>query len=232
MLILILINLVNNLYSWYPYILTLFYKNNNGYKLITPDKSESFFRTISLIMSDQLRYIVYKSIEDYVLLFECDRNKIVKRLPNAKPPLFIIKLLLDDNKLVFEPTLDDIFSTLVSLFNQMIVSADNIPLIETQLFKNGNTNSLNKNSRNGYTQVVSELNIKVEFEKTYPKIVYENKEKLNNYLKKLLKEPEEYLKEFNDHIDLINKNEEENVNEFLSNDHTQEELMNVILIKV
>lgn len=178
-------------------------------------------------MSDQLRYVVNKSIEDYVLLFECDRNKFVKRLPNSSPPLFIIKLLLDDNKLVFEPPLDDVFSTIVSLFNQMILSADNIPLIETQLFRNGNVNSINQNSRNEYLQVTSELNLKIEFEKTYPEIVNENRKKLNEYLEKLLKEPEEYLNEFNEHINLINKNEEENVNEFLSHEHTQEELMKV-----
>jgi len=215
--------------NWYPCILTLFYKNNNGYSLITPDRSEPFFKTISLIMSDQLRYIVNKSIEDFVLLFECDRNKLVKRVPDAAPPLFIIKLLLDDNKLIFEPTLDDVFSTIVSLFNQMIVSADNIPLIETQLFRNGNSNSFNINSRNEYLQVTSELNLKVEFEQTYPKIVKENREKLNEYLTKLLKEPEKYLNEFKEHMDLINKNEEVIVDEFLAREHTQEELMKEVI---
>ncbi|ORX87075.1 hypothetical protein BCR32DRAFT_215666 [Anaeromyces robustus] len=215
--------------NWYPYILTLFYKNNNGYTIITPDKSEAFFRTISLIMSDQLRYIVNKSIEDFVLLFECDRNKFVKRIPNASPPLFIIKLLLDDNKLIFEPSLDDVFSTIISLFNQMIIAANNIPLIETQLFRNGNSNSFNSNSRNEYLQIKSELNLKVDFEQTYPEIVQENRNKLNEYLTKLLKEPEEYLNEFNDHMDLINKNEEEKVNQFLAEEHTHEELMKEVI---
>jgi len=196
--------------------------------MITPDKSEAFFKTISLIMSDQLRFIVNKSIEDFVLLFECDRNKFVKRIPNAAPPLFIIKLQLEDNKIIFEPSLDDIYSTIVSLFNQMIVSANNIPLIETQLFRNGNSNSFNSNSRNEYLQVKSELNLKVEFEQTYPQIVQNNKEKLNEYLTRLLKKPEEYLNEFNNHIDLINKNEEAYVDEFLAQEHTHDELMKVI----
>jgi len=199
--------------------------------MISPDKSEAFFKTISLIMSDQLRFIVNKSIEDFVLLFECDRNKLVKRIPNAVPPLFIIKLQLDDNKIVFDPSLDDIHSTIISLFNQMIVSANNIPLIETQLFKNGNSNSINSNSRNEFLQIKSEFNIKVDFEQTYPKIIQSNKEKLNEYLTILLKEPEEYLNEFNDHIGLINKSEEEYVDEFLAQEHTHDELMKVKRLK-
>jgi len=178
-------------------------------------------------MSDQLRYIVNKSIEDYVLLFECDRNKLVKKVPDAVPPLFIIKLLLDDNKLIFEPSLDEVFSTITALFNQMIVSADNIPLIETQLFRNGNSNSFNTNTRNEYLQVKPDHNLKVEFEQTYPEIVNSNRIKLNEYLKILLKEPEEYLNEFNEHLDLINKNEETYVDEFLAQEHTHDELMKV-----
>ncbi|KAJ3286989.1 Dynein heavy chain 7, axonemal [Borealophlyctis nickersoniae] len=211
--------------SWYPAMLNVFYQGSkrNEWASISTDRMEVFFRTISCILGDQLRYIVHESVKDFVSLFDGDVTTISRRYEGGSPVSFAVRLLLEDTRLRFDPSTQEIASTVEGLLDALMLAAERIPKIETQLFANGQTTATS--TRAGMTNVKPEQCIRVAFENTYPEIVREARAKLTESLEKLLQTPHDYIREFEKHNMLINKSSENGVNEFLQNDNPQDKMM-------
>ncbi|KAI9203090.1 dynein heavy chain and region D6 of dynein motor-domain-containing protein [Polychytrium aggregatum] len=212
--------------SWYPAMLNIFYQGSkrNEWSSIPTEKMEVFFKTVSFIMGDQLRHIVHMSILDFVALFEETLpSRIVNQIEGAHQLAFSIKLVMEDTKLRYEPATQEIQTAIEGLLDQLLVAADRIPKVETQLFSSGAQPTAT--SRVTAAVVKAEQCIPVAFEATFPKIVAEARERLRTNLSKMLQYPHIYLQEFDRHRSLINRAAESDLADFLSHDNTQEKLM-------
>ncbi|KAI8803834.1 dynein heavy chain and region D6 of dynein motor-domain-containing protein [Cladochytrium replicatum] len=214
--------------TWYPAMLNIFYQGSkrNEWTSVQPEKMGSLFQMVSFIMGNQLRYIVEQSMSDYIKLFEANPGKNytnLKGLENAKPVNFLVRLMLDETKVKFEPSLQDIQTTIEAVFDQLLVAADKVPKIETQLFSNGTSSAANNRANIGV--VKPEQRIRVAFEETFPVLVHRTREGLRKSINQMLQHPSIYLQEYEKHRPLISKSIDGDVTEFLKIDHPQEKLM-------
>ncbi|KAJ3181585.1 Dynein heavy chain 7, axonemal [Gaertneriomyces sp. JEL0708] len=211
--------------SWYPAMLNVFYQgrktNSSSWSSIQTERLESFFRTVAFVLATQLRWIVEKSLEDFVALFSA------RLPPNAQgeslqPLTLIMHLVLDDNEITFEPTAKELLTTVDGLLDALIVAADRIPKIETQLFATGQAVT---STRAGIMNLKPEQCIRVAFAETFPKLVEDARNKVRSKLERFLKAPFAYIAEFDKHRPLIVGEAESEVTAFLENEPTNEQLM-------
>ena len=182
---------------------------------------ESFFATVSLILSDQLRHIVRETVQDFLSLFDI-RNASLSN-DKSHSLSFSIKVVLEDIRIKFEPATTDIQTVVEGLLDAILVAADRIPKVETQLFASGQ--AVNSNSRPGINPVKPEQCVRVAFENTFPAFVKEARETLRSNLSKLLNAPYVYITEFEKHKALIGKACDVDVTEFLATESNYEKLM-------
>ncbi|KAJ3198757.1 Dynein heavy chain 7, axonemal, partial [Entophlyctis luteolus] len=202
---------------WYPAVLNVFYQGSkkNEWSSIPTERLEAFFRTVSLILADQLRYIVEESVNDFVGMFDGSVVTAAKRVEGGKPLHFSVRLVADKDKIKFEPATTDILSTAESLFDVLLTSIDKIPKIETQLFSNGIPTMNINNSKLVTMTVKSEQCIKVDFEATLPIFTQHARDSLRSNMQRLFESPNIYIAEFDRHAPLITKSLDCEVTEFL-----------------
>ncbi|KAI8903374.1 dynein heavy chain, N-terminal region 2-domain-containing protein [Gorgonomyces haynaldii] len=216
--------------SWYPSVLNIFYQGSKKgeWTSIPNEKIESFFRTVALMMADQIRELVKETVLDFVALFDYLKSCERFNLQGAHPVSFLVRPVLDDVKIRFEPPTQEIQSTVMSLLESIFVAADRIPKIETQLFAN-TTQTVNSGNRAaGMNPVSTEECIIIAFEKTYPSFVQDMRQQLQQNLEKLLQAPHQYLGDFDKHKPLIGKALEVDVAEFIKSETTPDRVMDEI----
>lgn len=209
--------------SWYPAMMNVLYQSGKkkGWTSISNDRVESFFKTVSLILADQVRHIIWHSALEFIAMFDLSTLRRTAGLENSHGVLFLVKMVLDENKIRLDPHVTEIQSTAETLLEAIFTAADSIPKLETQLFTLGQTSS----ARNGITPVKSELCLHIDFENTYPSFVADIRKKLKTNLNKLLEAPVSYLRDFDKHNSLISNNCQNDVTLFLSADKSQDSLM-------
>ena len=211
-------------YSWYPAILNIFYQGSKRreWTSIPNDRLESFFRTVSLLLADQIRNVVEQSALDFLSLFDTASIQKYPGLEAAKCVTFSMKMVLDESRIKLEPSVSDVQSTIEGLLDSLFVAADLIPKVETQLFATGQSSN---NNRVGINPVKPDQCIHVAFEETYPEFTAKTRKTLRSRIAKLLETPVTYLSEFDKHRSLVTKASDLEVTEFLSVERTQEVLM-------
>lgn len=184
---------------------------------------------VSLIIADQLRSIVRKSADDFVAIFAENSALLTKLCAGAVPILFSVKQVLHKDTIRLEPTTDDIQSCIEGLLDQLLISADGIPRVETQLFSNmGSSSSAVKPN----TVFKPNQCVLVDFEATFPEYTKRIKEKLRDSLSVQLQEPQEYIQKFRRHSNLIEKSALTEIKEYLTQeDIPQDKLIMVKLIQ-
>ena len=214
--------------GWYPSILNVFYQGSKKDKwmLISPDRIQAFFRMISFIIADQLRQLIHLSLKDFVDVFDGGIGNESRMIENGQPVSFIARIILEDVDVKLEPSMNEIQSTVENFVDQLLVSVDRIPKIETQLFSN--MANVNTNSKGALSLLKPEYCINVAFESTFPGFVKENKTRLSRALSRQLNLPILYLKEFDKHKSIIDKSSQEEVSEFLKIEQPQERYMEEI----
>ena len=211
--------------SWYPATLSIFYEGakRREWSSIPTERMETFFKTISLIMGDQLRYIVKKSIQEFLALIA---SKPFTPGDNAKTLSFSVRLVLEENKIVFEPTLSEIQNTVEGILDALLLVADRIPKVETQLFSQGQA------SYGGNKALTSNLKpeqcIPVAFETTFPRIVSGAKETLKASLTSTLQAPSNYLAVYDKLKSLITKSAYTDVDNFLAEEAPIDKFMDEV----
>ncbi|KAI8819310.1 dynein heavy chain and region D6 of dynein motor-domain-containing protein [Fimicolochytrium jonesii] len=221
--------------SWYPAMLNVFYQNTkrDEWSAISSEKIEVFFRTVSFILANQLRLIIQGSVDDFVSLFDSDitvansasgaQSKGRTGPDNATQSVtFVLKLVLDDTKITFEPSLRDFLTTIDGLFDALLVAADRVPKIETQLFSTGQTVT---STRAGIMNLKPEQCIRVAFAETFPNVVAMARAKLSDTITKRFSTPQSYIQEYDKHRGLITKAAAQEVNAFLASEPTSEQMM-------
>ena len=175
---------------------------------------ENFFRTVSYILAAQLRQIVHDSIHDFLMLFDGNQYHSIYAKDNMKPVAFNVRLLLDGEKLVFDPPLSDIQNTIEGLFDQLVLAADKIPKVESQLF------SLQQSPQKSKSVVPEVSFIRVAYENTVPVQVQRAKKQLRESLKQMLEAPVQHLQEYQKYNSLIKKTAELEAQAFVKETHT------------
>lgn len=208
-------------------MLNVFYQGTKRHEwsAIPADRIESFFRTVSLILANQLRMIVQRSLNDFISLFHGDTSAAAKRFENGQPVSFVVRLVLDDTKLTFDPSFKEILSTIDGLLDSLLVTADRVPKIETQLFSTGQSVT---STRAGIMNLKPEQCIRVAFAETFPTIVEEARTTLKDTITKRLQNPQSYQQEFDKHKVLVTKDAERTVTSFLAGEPTAEQMMQVL----
>jgi dynein heavy chain len=211
--------------SWYPAILNVFYEGarRKEWSHIPTERMENFFKTVELIMSDQLRHIVQNSLADFLDLYNPLLMPI--RAQESKYLSFTVKLVLNEQAMEFEPPLADLKSTIESILDSLLVAADRVPKIETQLFTNGQ--NITGGNRALLLNAKAEYCIDVLFEATFPKLVLSAREKLRENLQLLLEKPKEYLSSFEKIKSLIDKSAYAEVDEFLATEPPIDKMIEV-----
>ena len=214
--------------SWYPAILNVFYEGarRKEWSHIPTERMENFFKTIELIMSDQLRYILQNSLADFLDLY--NPTSMPLKAQESKYLSFTVKLILNEQAIEFDPPLADLKSTIENILDSLLVAADRVPKVETQLFTNGQ--NISGGSRALLLNAKAEYCIGVFFESTFPLLVLSSREKFRENLQLLLQKPQDYLSSFENVKSLIDKSAYAEVDEFLLTEPAIDKMIEVHLV--
>uniref|UniRef100_A0A0X3NP81 Dynein heavy chain 7, axonemal n=1 Tax=Schistocephalus solidus TaxID=70667 RepID=A0A0X3NP81_SCHSO len=119
--------------KWMNEVQNIFYQGNKK-NLIPPNKDEAkleaFYRCASVLMTKNLQLLGLNSMQDYTdMVCATPTNAPLEEMPG-----FIIRLVLDDTTIKFEPSLEEFENVLLGMFAQMKKVIDSIPRIETRLY--------------------------------------------------------------------------------------------------
>jgi dynein heavy chain len=210
-------------------VLNIFYNGSkrNEWTSIPNIQIEGFFRLVSLILADHIRQIIIETALDFVAMFDSMETIISRfKISHSHPVTFTMRPILDGKRIKLEPLTAEVESTLMSLLELILIAADKIPKIETQLFATSQTQA-NNNNRVGMNPFKPEQCISINFELTYPTFCENIRKTLKNNLAKCMQAPHNYLNEYDKLAALIEKRLEVDVIEFVKVTTSQEKMIEV-----
>ncbi|XP_054071997.1 dynein axonemal heavy chain 12 isoform X1 [Rissa tridactyla] len=117
--------------TWYQRVISLF-TQENALKDVKLDQVDPFYNCVSMLMSNQLKELLRRTVEAFVKLFDPeDRNCL---------PLFQMELTLDENKMEFYPSFQDLEEAILFIVNRIGQTLQNIQTIRSWLM--GGTTTL------------------------------------------------------------------------------------------
>uniref|UniRef100_A0A8C5QX10 Dynein axonemal heavy chain 7 n=1 Tax=Leptobrachium leishanense TaxID=445787 RepID=A0A8C5QX10_9ANUR len=193
--------------KWFPEIQNIFYQGNKK-KQIPSDRNsrklESFFDCAATLMTEQLQNLALISMQDY--------TDLIVQPPDSvrafEHPGFIMRFILDNVSIKFEPDFTDYETVLLNVYDIMIKAVNLVPRVETKLYSEGN--DLSKSS---LKPIVPE------------DILEDHKRKVKEYVASESFLPREHLKLYDKYNILISKQADLDVEQFLTEEHTFEEIM-------
>ncbi|XP_075250490.1 dynein axonemal heavy chain 3-like isoform X2 [Convolutriloba macropyga] len=131
---------------WLPELAELFLKNKSKWVHLAPARESDsrqlireFFDTVGTLMSRQLRECVTNSLSDFIQFLE--EHKAGNSYEGEYPeitfnliPVMKVKLLIDEPKIVIEPTFRDVKELIHQSLIEILHKADTIPRLECELF--------------------------------------------------------------------------------------------------
>lgn len=189
--------------KWFPEVQNIFYQGNKRKQVPSNHdqaKLASFFNCAATLMTEQLQQLALNSIKDYTDLL-------------VQPPTstrahehsgFILRLILHDNQIKFEPDFKDIEIVLLNVFDVMIKSVEVIPRVETKLYSEWNGSK-------------SQAQLKPIILKD---ILQAHKAKVTAIVASESQLPMQHTKLYDKYSFLINKQAEADVEQFLQEEHS------------
>ncbi|NXF95586.1 DYH12 protein, partial [Eubucco bourcierii] len=118
------------LHTWYQRVIGLFsQKALTGIKLHQVD---SFYNSVAVLMSNQLRELLTRTVEDFVKLFDSEDRSCL--------PLFKMTLIVDENNKAFYPSFQELEEAILSVVNHIGQTLQNIQTVHSWLM--GGTTTL------------------------------------------------------------------------------------------
>lgn len=210
-------------------MLNVFYKSSRKQEWLSVKGTqlEAFFRTVTLILTDQLRLLVKQCALDFIALFDGLETSERFKIADAQPISFLLKPAIAGTSTVFEPSISEVSSVVMSLLEAIFESIDKIPRVESQLFSNG-AQQISSNTRAGINIVPAEQCIHLDFKQTYPEFCTTAREKLQRLIDVQLEAPQSYLAEFDKHASLIDRQADLQVDMFIKENNPLDRMMDEV----
>ncbi|XP_041955531.1 dynein heavy chain 12, axonemal isoform X1 [Alosa sapidissima] len=113
--------LMNN---WFPKVIHVL-TSKDMIKGIKADKLDSFYNCASTLISNQLRGLIERSVEEFASLFSPSRA--------YKLPLFRMDLTFDDEKMEFYPTFQDLEEAVMEILNKISNTMQKVQTVQSWL---------------------------------------------------------------------------------------------------
>ncbi|XP_053554548.1 dynein axonemal heavy chain 7 [Bombina bombina] len=196
---------------WNQEIQNIFYQgikrkqlpSNKNYKKLT-----SFFNCAATLMTEQLQSLALVSMQDYTDL-------IIQPLDSVRAfehPGFIMRLILDNMSIKFEPNFNDFEIVLLNVYDIMIKAVNLVPRVESTLFS-----EWDQQTKPTLKPIILE------------EILEEHKTRVRQFIASESFLPKEHLKLYDKYSFLISKQADLDVDQFLSENHTFEEIMREVV---
>ncbi|XP_055967922.1 dynein axonemal heavy chain 7 [Sorex fumeus] len=197
---------------WFPEVQNIYYQGNKKKQLPPGDNSaklESFFNCAATLMTLQLQDLTLVSMQDF--------TDLIAQPPDSvrafEHPGFVMRLILDNNAIKFEPEFTDYIDIFLNVYDVMIKAVSFVPRIETKLYSKWES----KSQPTTLKPVI--LN----------EIVEVHKNKVREVIMKESVAPQEHLKLYDKYEFLITRKAEQDVDAFLAENPTYEKIIDEIL---
>ncbi|CAK8689424.1 unnamed protein product [Clavelina lepadiformis] len=109
---------------WYPRIINI-YSDDEKFKMIRKDKTDSFYASVTTLISNQLKDLVVRSLDHWVSLFDLDDK--------CKLPIFKMELTFDEGKMEFYPSFQDLEECILFVADTISGSMHSVPTVQSWL---------------------------------------------------------------------------------------------------
>ncbi|XP_008061721.1 dynein heavy chain 7, axonemal [Carlito syrichta] len=196
---------------WFPEVQNIYYQGNKKKQLPTGDSSaklESFFNCAATLMTLQLQDLALVSMQDF--------TNLIAQPPDSvrafEHPGFIMRLILENDTIKFEPDFNDYIDILINAYDVMIKAVSFVPRVETKLYSKWES----KSKPTTLKPII--LN----------EIVDAHKEKIKEVIMRESVAPTEHLRLYDKYDFLITKKAEQDVDNFLVKNHSYEKIIDEI----
>uniref|UniRef100_A0A8C3YTD1 Dynein axonemal heavy chain 12 n=1 Tax=Catagonus wagneri TaxID=51154 RepID=A0A8C3YTD1_9CETA len=110
--------------TWYPKVINLFTKKE-ALEGIKPEKLDAFYNCVSTLISNQLKDLLKRTVEEFVKLFDPEDQRGL--------PVFKMELTFDDDKMEFYPTFQDLEDVVLSLVERIAEALQNVQTVPSWL---------------------------------------------------------------------------------------------------
>ncbi|XP_048465622.1 dynein axonemal heavy chain 3 [Rhincodon typus] len=202
---------------WVPTCATLFLTHKDKWMHLVPQNDcdstqrvKEFFACAASIMSLQLRELVFNSLEDLLSFFTMhkDGNDFggeYNEMQYVWPQVMILKLKIEEPKIIFDPTLDECWDLINRCFLEILKSAHGILKVECELFPD-----------------IREKNLTIHTVKKEESLVSKIINKAQEIFRANIIGPQSYLNVYKVYSDLLNTKAEQEITTFLSEKHSME----------
>ncbi|KAL8573170.1 Dynein heavy chain 3, axonemal [Nucella lapillus] len=201
--------------SWIPTCAKLFIEHQECWQHLVPpgegdstEVVEEFFSCVAALMSIQLRSMVINSLSDFLAFFQIhqagnDFGDDFDELQYVMAQVMIIKLKVEEPKIIFDPLFKEIRDIILRCFSEIIASGDGLTRVECELFPDMRGQRLLLRS--------------VKIEET---LVTDYVDKAMEIFKLNTAGPTKYLNVYKKYADLLNNKADQEVSAFLREPHS------------
>ncbi|XP_035507000.1 dynein axonemal heavy chain 7 isoform X2 [Scophthalmus maximus] len=194
--------------NWIPEV-QIIYCHGSRRKLVSASgkkaKLLSFFNSAATLMTSQLQNLALDSIRDYTNLISPDQQS--EHAPEHAG--FVLHLILEEREIKFEPDFKLYEEAFVSVYELMLRSISAVPRVETKLYPEWPG-----------SQFGSSLKPII-----MPEILEAQQEEVRRVFWAECVRPKEFVREYDKYAPLVSRQAEEDVEQFLSEQRSFEELM-------
>ncbi|XP_061578914.1 dynein axonemal heavy chain 7 [Cololabis saira] len=194
--------------SWIPEVHRIYYQGHMR-KLIPSSsntaKVESFFNCAAALMTLQLQNLAFDSLQGYTELL----SQAMCSDSAGGHPCFVLHLILEENEIRFEPDLKKYEEAFLDVYEVMLRSISMVPRVETELYPASPGTQLEKNLK----PII------------LPEILQAQKEEVCKVFWAECVRPKKYVHEYDKYITLVSRQAEKDVEHFLSEQHSFQDIM-------